>query len=103
MPDTFNIAHSKEIVSLAARLRIPVVYPFRLFAEQGGLLSYGNDRRENFRIAATYANSILKGEKPANLPVQAPTRYELVINTTTAKALGLTIPQTLRARAELIE
>ena len=104
MPDGFNIAHSKEITLLAARYRLPAICPFRFFAEQGGLLSYGNDRRDNFWSAATYADRILKGEKPANLPVQAPTKYELVINLKTAKALGLTVPPTLLTQAdEVIE
>ena len=100
MPDGFNIAHSEEITLLAARYRLPVICPFRIFAEQGGLLSYGNDRRDNFRNAATYADLILKGEKPANLPVQAPTKYELVINLKTAKALGLSVSPSLLTRAD---
>ncbi len=104
MPDAFNLAHRKEITLLAARYRLPAVYPFRVFAEQGGLLSYGNDRIDNFRSAANYADRILKGEKPANLPVQAPTKYEMVINLKTAKALGLTVPPTLLTQAdEVIE
>jgi putative tryptophan/tyrosine transport system substrate-binding protein len=80
------------------------VYPFRFFAEVGGLLSYGVDRTDNFRRAATYVDRILRGEKPADLPVQAPTKYELVINLKTAKTLGLDVPQMLLARAdEVIE
>ena len=89
MPDTFMTAHRAEITSLAARYRLPAVYSFRFFAELGGLLSYGNDRLDNFRRAATYADRILKGEKPSELPVQAPAKFELVINLKTAKALGL--------------
>jgi putative ABC transport system substrate-binding protein len=77
-----------------------VVYPNRFFAELGGLLSYGVDLSDNFRHAAPYADRILKGEKPADLPVQAPTRYELVINLKTAKALGLTVPATVYALAD---
>jgi putative tryptophan/tyrosine transport system substrate-binding protein len=104
MPDSFTDAHRVEITSLAARYRLPAVYPFRFFAEVGGLLSHGVDRTDNFRRAATYVDRILKGEKPADLPVQTPTKYELVINLKTAKALGLDVPPTLLARAdEVIE
>jgi putative tryptophan/tyrosine transport system substrate-binding protein len=104
MPDSFTDAHRVEITSLAARYRLPAVYPFRFFAEVGGLLSHGVDRTDNFRRAATYVDRILKGEKPAELPVQTPTKYELVINLKTAKALGLEVPPTLLARAdEVIE
>ena len=104
MPDAFTIDHSEEITLLAARYRLPAVYPFRFITELGGLLSYGNDPPDNFRRAATYADRILKGEKPADLPVQQPTKFELSINLKTAKALGLTVPPTLLARAdEVIE
>src|SRR5262245_46343120 len=104
MPDSFTDAHRVEITSLAARYRLPAVYPFRFFAEVGGLLSHGVDRTDNFRRAATYVHRILKGEKPADLPVQTPTKYELIINMKTAKALGLQVPATLLARAdEVIE
>ena len=104
MPDSFTDAHRVEITSLAARYRLPAVYPFRFFAEVGGLLSYGVDRTDNFRRAAAYVDRILKGEKPADLPVQAPTKYELVINLKTAKAIGLTIAPNLLALAnEVIE
>ena len=102
--DAFTITYRSEVTSLAARYRLPAVYPFRLFAEVGGLLSYGVDRTDNFRRAAGYVDRMLKGEKPADLPVQAPTKYELVINLKTAKALGLDIPTTVLARAdEVIE
>jgi putative ABC transport system substrate-binding protein len=104
MPDSFPVAHRVEITSLAARYRLPAVYPYRLFAEVGGLLSYGNDRVDNFRRAAAYADRVLKGAKPADLPVQAPTKYELVINLKTAKALGLDVPLFFQQRAdEVIE
>jgi putative ABC transport system substrate-binding protein len=92
--------HRAEITSLAARYHLPAVYPYRFFAELGGLLSYGPDQADNFRRAATYVDRILKGEKPADLPVQAPTKFELVINLKTAKALGLSVPQTLQVAAD---
>lgn len=104
MPDSFTTAHSSEIVSLADRYRVPVIYPYRFFAKLGGLLSYGNDQLDNFRRAATYVDRILKGEKPGELPVQVPVKFELVINLKTAKTLGLTVPPTLLSRAdEVIE
>jgi ABC-type uncharacterized transport system substrate-binding protein len=104
MPEAFLIVHRAEVTSLAARYRLPAVYPYRSFAEIGGLLSYGFDRLDNFRRAAGYADRILRGENPGDLPVQAPTKYELVINLKTAKALGLTVPSTLLATAdEVIE
>jgi len=100
MPDSFTDAHRVEITSLVARYRLPAVYAYRFFAVLGGLLSYGPDLTDNFRRAATYVDHIFKGEKPADLPVQAPTKYVLVINLKTAKALDLTIPPTLFARAD---
>jgi putative ABC transport system substrate-binding protein len=104
MPDSFNDAHRVEITSLAARYRLPAVYPFRFFAEAGGLLSYGLDRSDNFRRAAIYVDRILKGEKPSELPVEALVKFELVINLKTAKALGLELPAQLLGRAdEVIE
>ena len=104
MPDSFTIAHRVEITLLAARYRLPTVYPYRLFAEIGGLLSYGPDLTDNFRRAATYADRILKGDKPSELPVQAPVKFDLVINLKTAKALGLDVPPHLQQVAdEVIE
>jgi putative ABC transport system substrate-binding protein len=104
MPDTFMIAHRAEITSLAARHRLPAVYPFRFFAELSGLLSYGIDLIDNYRRAASYADRILKGAKPSELPVQAPVKFELVVNLKTAKALGLDVPLQLQQRAdEVIE
>jgi putative ABC transport system substrate-binding protein len=104
MPDSFTDVHRVAITSLAHRYRLPAVYPFRFFTEVGGLLSHGVDRTDNFRRAATYVDRILKGEKPADLPVQAPTKYELVINLKAAKVLGLNVPDKLLALAdEVIE
>jgi putative tryptophan/tyrosine transport system substrate-binding protein len=102
MPDGFLNVHRAELVSLAAQHRIPTVYPWRFFPEQGGLLSYGSEMRDEFKTAAAYADRILKGEKPTDLPVQAPTKYELVINLTTAKALGLNVPHQFQQLADKI-
>jgi putative ABC transport system substrate-binding protein len=96
--------HRELIIASAARHRLPAVYPYPFFASSGGLISYGPDTLDQYRRAASYVDRILKGEKPADLPVQAPTKYELVINLKTAKALALTVPATLLARAdEVIE
>jgi putative tryptophan/tyrosine transport system substrate-binding protein len=96
--------HRDLIITLAARHRLPAVYAWRYFAADGGLISYGPDLFDQYRRAAGYVDRILRGEKPADLPVQAPTRYELVINLKTAKALGIDIPTTLLTRAdEVIE
>jgi ABC-type uncharacterized transport system substrate-binding protein len=104
MPDAFNDANRELIIALAARYGVPATYYNRFFSEPGGLFSYGEARGEQFRLAAGYIDRILKGEKPADLPVQAPTKFELIINLTTAKALGLTIPASLLSLAdELIE
>jgi putative tryptophan/tyrosine transport system substrate-binding protein len=104
VPDTFLNWHLVEIISLAARYHLPAVYSNRHFAESGGLLSYGSDPVDSFRRAAIYADRILKGAKPSELPVQAPAKFELVINLKTAKTLGLDVPLQLQQRAdEVIE
>jgi putative tryptophan/tyrosine transport system substrate-binding protein len=104
MPGAFLTTRRAEITSLAARYRLPAVYPYRNYTELGGLLSYGNNLVDNFRRAAIYADRILKGAKPSELPVQVPVKFELVINLKTAKALGLTIPESFLVRAdEVIE
>jgi putative ABC transport system substrate-binding protein len=96
--------HRKLIINLAAQHRLPTIYPYRFYVAEGGLISYGPNVLDQFRLGAGYVDRILKGEKPADLPVQAPTKLELVINLKTAKALGLTVPPTLLARAdEVIE
>jgi putative ABC transport system substrate-binding protein len=104
MTDAFLGARSVEITALAAHFHLPAVYPFRFFADAGGLMSYGSDQTDNIRRAAIYADRILKGAKPGELPVQAPVKFELVINLKTAKALGLDVPLSLQQRAdEVIE
>jgi putative ABC transport system substrate-binding protein len=104
MSDTFMNTHRMEITSLAARYGLPAVYPYRFFVQAGGLLSYANDILDNYRRAATYADQILKGAKPSDLPVQGPVKFHLAINLKTAKALGLDVPPSLLVRAdEVIE
>jgi len=104
MSDVFPLVHRTEITALVARYRLPTVYPYRQFAEVGGLLSYGNDLRDNYRRAATYTDRILRGEQPSELPVQVPVKFELVVNLKAAKTIGLEVPPTLLARAdEVIE
>jgi putative ABC transport system substrate-binding protein len=103
-PSATESFHRDLIVRLASQYRLPVVYPFRIWAAVGGLISYGPDSDDQFRRAAGYVDRVLRGAKPADLPVQAPTKYQLVINLKTAKTLGLTLPATLLARAdEVIE
>jgi putative ABC transport system substrate-binding protein len=104
VPHSQTIANRASIIILAARYRLPALYPYRYFVTEGGLLSYGPDQIEQWRGAATYVDRILRGEKPGDLPVQAPTRYELTVNMRTARALGLNVPPTLPLRAnEVIE
>jgi putative tryptophan/tyrosine transport system substrate-binding protein len=104
LPDAFTTGHRDLIVALAARYRLPAVYPLRVFAASGGLISDGGDPIDIFRRAASYVDRILKGANPGDLPVQTPTKFELVINLKTAKALGLDVPPMLLARAdEVIE
>jgi putative ABC transport system substrate-binding protein len=100
MPDSFMIVHRAPIISAAARNNVPAVYPNHDHARDGGLLSYAPNGSDISRRAASYVDRILRGAKPSDLPVQLPTKYELVINLKTAKALGLTIPETLLATAD---
>ena len=102
VPDNFMSVHRDLIISLTAQFRIPAIYPYRYFAEAGGLMSYGVDAIDQFRRASEYVSRILHGAKPADLPVQAPTKFELVINLRTAKALGLVVPKILLAGAEQV-
>ena len=102
IPDAFFASHSTQIVALADRFRLPVVYPYRYYVAQGGLLSYGVNNVDLFRQAAPYIDRILRGAKPSDLPVQQPTRFQLVINANTAKALNLAIPQSLQASADAV-
>jgi ABC-type uncharacterized transport system substrate-binding protein len=104
MPDSFNVGNPELIVALAARYGIPAIYYHRLFPELGGLIAYGANFAEQFHPAAGYIDRIFRGTNPADLPIQAPTKFELVINLTTAKALGLTVPEALLVAAdEVIE
>jgi putative ABC transport system substrate-binding protein len=101
---TLGVARRDLIIALAAKYRLPAVYPYRFFVTSGGLISYGPDLADQYRRAAGYVDRILKGEKPSDLPVQAPTKYELAINLKTARALDLDVPASLLARAdEVIE
>jgi putative tryptophan/tyrosine transport system substrate-binding protein len=104
LPDTFNTVHRAKIIALGASHRIPAVYPQRFYAADGGLMAYGADLAGLLRLAASYVDRILRGARPADLPVQSSSKFELVINLKTAKALGLEVPPTLLARAdEVIE
>ena len=100
MPDTFNIVHRQQIIELAARHRVPAIYPYGFAVREGGLISYGVDPVDLFRRAAGYVDRVLKGAKAAELPMQAPVKFELLINLKTANALALKIPQTLLATAD---
>ncbi len=102
MPNVFTARNQERIVAQAARFRIPTVYPLLHFVTAGGLISYGIDYSDQFRLAASYADRILRGAKPADLPVQQPTKFELVINRKTAQELGLTIPASLLATADAL-
>jgi putative tryptophan/tyrosine transport system substrate-binding protein len=104
IPDAFFANHSTQIVALADRFRLPVVYPYRYYAAQGGLLSYGVNNIDLFVQTAPYIDRLLKSAKPSDLPVQQPSRFQLVINMKTAKALNLSVPPSLQASAdEVIE
>jgi putative ABC transport system substrate-binding protein len=102
MPDLFMLVHRVSIILAAARNNVPTVYPISEFARDGGLLSYGVNRVGIFRSAATYVDRILRGEKPGDLPVQFPTKFEMVVNLKTATTLGLTVPQSILLTAEQV-
>jgi putative tryptophan/tyrosine transport system substrate-binding protein len=102
LPDNFTLVHRDLIISLAARYRMPAIYPFRYFPASGGLMSYGVDPIDIFRGAASYIDRIMKGAKPSELPIQAPVRFELIVNLTTAKTLGITIPESFLVRADQV-
>ena len=101
-PNPTNTTRQKQIIGIAARHKLPAIYPFDYYAKSGGLVSYGIDLNEQFRLAAEYVDRILRGAKPADLPVQQPNKYELIINQRTARALPLNIPGTVLARADKV-
>ena len=104
LPDPTTIVHRERIAALAALHRLPAVYPFRYFVTGGGLMSYGQNPIAMYRGAASYVDRVLRGEKPGELPIQLPTKFELIVNLKAAKALGLTIPESFLLRAdEVIE
>ena len=104
MPNTFTLMHRQRIATVAAERKVPAMYPYRAFAAAGGLMAYGADLSDAFRRAASYVDRILKGTKPGELPVEAPTKFELVLNLKAARTLGLTAPQHLLVAAdEVIE
>ena len=104
MPDTFLLVHRADVTSLAARYALPAVYPYSDYTKVGGLVSYGFDLVDNYRRAAIYADRILRGTKPSELPVQLPVKVQLTLNLKAAKALGLEVPSSVRLRAdEVIE
>jgi putative tryptophan/tyrosine transport system substrate-binding protein len=104
MPESFTNTHRAPIIAAVARSKLPAVYGFSYFVRDGGLLSYGPDLVDNFRRSATYVDRILRGAKPGDLPVQFPTKFEMVVNLRTAKALGLVVPRSILLRAdEVIE
>ncbi len=102
MPDTFNVTNRDLIIALANRYKVPAIYNVPFYAESGGLIAYGADRAESFRQAAGYIDRILKGATAADLPIQQPTKYDLVVNLKTAKALGISVPKTLLATADRV-
>ena len=102
MPGAFAVVNREPIIELAARYNVPIIYPDLFFAESGGLIAYGADFADEFRLAAGYIDRILKGTKPADLPIELPTKFRLFINLKAAKALGLTIPPTLLTTADKV-
>ena len=102
LPSAFTLAHRDLIIALAERYRLPAIYPFRYYSESGGLLSYGNVPADAYREAVTYIDQILRGSKPADLPVQMSVKFELVVNLKTATAIGLKIPESFLVRADKV-